>query len=265
MLNAEKLKKIKEFIELSKSSLTEEEFVKSFKLVIDVVKKAKEEMNLAMESLNSKYTAIVNSIKDNYGGDMISLKQQAMSYCETEIGKITKQVDKKLAEVQDGRAGVDASVEEAALKASKLAQDALKPFIPTIEAIEGDLPKLGDKIAGALELLPDGDKLKVEAIQDLRKELDELRQIKTQRLGGGGFSKIHLEQKFIDDETPVGDVNGINTDFTVNNTPNPTASLKVYVNGQRVRITEDYTFTAKTITFLTAPPTGSIILVDYRK
>ena len=47
MLNAEKLKKIKEFIELSKSSLTEEEFVKSFKLIIDVVKKAKEEMNLA--------------------------------------------------------------------------------------------------------------------------------------------------------------------------------------------------------------------------
>jgi len=40
--------------------------------------------------------------------------------------------------------------------------------------------------------------------------------------------------------------------------------LKVYVNGQRMRETEDYTISATTITFLTPPPTGSIILCDYR-
>ena len=70
---------------------------------------------------------------------------------------------------------------------------------------------------------------------------------------------------FVDDETPTGLVNGVNTDFELANTPIPTTSLKVYVNGSRMRITEDYTLSGTTITFITAPPTGSIILTDYRK
>ncbi len=71
---------------------------------------------------------------------------------------------------------------------------------------------------------------------------------------------IHI----IDDETPNGTVNGVNTDFTISLTPSPTTSLKVYVNGQRMKLTEDYTLSSKTITFVTAPPTGSILTVDYR-
>lgn len=79
--------------------------------------------------------------------------------------------------------------------------------------------------------------------------------------GGGGF----VERNFIDDETPTGTVNGTNKVFTLANTPNPSTSLKVFVNGARMRITEDYTLSGATITFITAPPTTSIILCDYRK
>lgn len=68
---------------------------------------------------------------------------------------------------------------------------------------------------------------------------------------------------FADDETPSGTINGSNKIFTVANIP-IAGSLKVFVNGSRMRITEDYTFSGTTITFITAPPTGSIILVDYR-
>jgi hypothetical protein len=74
-----------------------------------------------------------------------------------------------------------------------------------------------------------------------------------------------MESKFIDDETPVGMVNGVNKAFTLSNMPNPPSSVKVFVNGSRMRITEDYTLSGVTVTFVTAPPTGSIILVDYRK
>jgi uncharacterized surface anchored protein len=94
--------------------------------------------------------------------------------------------------------------------------------------------------------------------------LEELSRNKGIRFGGG-FSQIHMEQHFIDDETPTGTINGINTVFTIASTPNPSGSLKVYVNGQRMRITEDYTVSGRTITFLIAPPTTSIILCDYRK
>ena len=101
-------------------------------------------------------------------------------------------------------------------------------------------------------------------LEKLREDLfNEIRRNK--RLGGGGLSKIHLESKFIDDETPSGTVNGTNKAFTLANTPNPSTSVKVFVNGMRMRITEDYTLSGKTITFITAPPANSIILCDYRK
>jgi hypothetical protein len=82
---------------------------------------------------------------------------------------------------------------------------------------------------------------------------------------GGGFSKIAMDGHIVDNETPTGTVNGVNTDFVLANTPNPANSLKIYVNGQRMQLTGDYTISVKTITFLTAPPTTSIILCDYKK
>ena len=68
---------------------------------------------------------------------------------------------------------------------------------------------------------------------------------------------------FADSETPTGDVDGANTDFVLAHTPE-TGSLKVYLNGMRMSLTEDYTLATATITFLTAPDSGSIITCDYR-
>lgn len=80
---------------------------------------------------------------------------------------------------------------------------------------------------------------------------------------GGKTLHRGFAPRFIDDETPSGTVNGSNTDFTIASEP-LSGSLKVYVNGQRMRVTEDYTLSSNTITFNTPPPSGSIILVDYR-
>lgn len=70
---------------------------------------------------------------------------------------------------------------------------------------------------------------------------------------------------FVTNEAPTGTINGSNTVFTLANTPDPASSVAVYVNGARMKGGgEDYTLSGSTITFVTAPPTGSIILVDYR-
>lgn len=108
--------------------------------------------------------------------------------------------------------------------------------------------------------------LKIEDIEDLEKTLSEMKKGIERRpiFGGGGFNYGALNSHLIDDETPSGTVNGVNTTFTLVNKPNPVSSLKVFVNGQRMRVTEDYTFSGVTITFNTPPPTGSILLVDYR-
>lgn len=104
--------------------------------------------------------------------------------------------------------------------------------------------------------------LTIENIKDLSETLDELR--KRPSRVGGGFSKIAMDGHIIDDETPSGLINGVNTDFTLTSIPNPSTSLKVYLNGQRMRLTEDFTLSKNTITFLTAPLTNSILLCDYR-
>lgn len=80
------------------------------------------------------------------------------------------------------------------------------------------------------------------------------------------FSVIISESiDYIDSETPSGTINGSNTVFTLANTPSPVASLHLYLNGLRQRAGgQDYTLSGLTITFVTAPSTGDILLADYR-
>lgn len=63
-------------------------------------------------------------------------------------------------------------------------------------------------------------------------------------------------------EVPSGTVNGSNTSFTIASTP-VTGTLRVYVNGVRQKVTDDYTLSGTTITFVYAPLTDSKLLVDY--
>ena len=71
--------------------------------------------------------------------------------------------------------------------------------------------------------------------------------------------------QFADSETPSGTVNGSNATFTLANTPSPASSLQVVVNlASMIAGGVDYTLSTATITFVTAPPTGSVIRVWYR-
>ena len=64
-------------------------------------------------------------------------------------------------------------------------------------------------------------------------------------------------------ETPAGSIDGSNKDFVIDNTP-ATNSLQVFLNGAyQTPGGEDYTLSNLTITFVNAPPTGSILRVFY--
>lgn len=63
-------------------------------------------------------------------------------------------------------------------------------------------------------------------------------------------------------ETPGGTINSSNVDFTLANTP-LTNSLRVYLNGQRMTLTADYTTSGTALTMVIAPITGDILRVDY--
>jgi len=132
-----------------------------------------------------------------------------------------------------------------------------------IKDIKKDLPKLGDEIKNGLELLQGDERLDAKAIKGLKKEFKEWSK-KVEDKIRIGFVGGTPRPFFIDNETPLGTVNGTNKAFTINNIPSPAISLVIYVNGQRMKITEDYTFAIQTITFVTAPPTNSILTCDYR-
>jgi len=75
-----------------------------------------------------------------------------------------------------------------------------------------------------------------------------------------------LNTNFVDRETPSGTINGSNVTFTLANTP-VSGSEHVYLNGllQTVGAGNDYTISSGTITMLTAPLTGEVLRVSYRK
>ena len=162
-----------------------------------------------------------------------------------------------------GRDGISPDPMDIASRASKLTQEALTPLIPTLMQIEDDIPKLGEKIRDSLEILSGDERLEIKAIKDLQEKLDALDKKKVV-VGGGGFNYGALDLHIIDDETPTGTPNGVLTTFTINHAPSPVSSLKVYLDGMRMKLTTDYTFSSTTITFLTAPLTDSIITVEYR-
>ena len=70
----------------------------------------------------------------------------------------------------------------------------------------------------------------------------------------------------VNNEVPSGTDNGSNVTFTLANTP-VAGSEHLYLNGARqlVGAGNDYTISGDTITFATAPPTGSNLVVDYQK
>ena len=69
---------------------------------------------------------------------------------------------------------------------------------------------------------------------------------------------------FVDNEVPSGTINSSNVTFTTANAPNPADSLKVFINGMRMKGGgADYSLSGSTITTTVAPPTGSLILIDY--
>lgn len=79
------------------------------------------------------------------------------------------------------------------------------------------------------------------------------------------FTGTTFPGTFVENMVPVGTVNGINVTFTLSDTP-IAGSVKLYINGIRLKAAGvGYSISGNTITMVTAPETGDILLADYRK
>jgi hypothetical protein len=77
--------------------------------------------------------------------------------------------------------------------------------------------------------------------------------------GGGGPG-------FVDSEAPAGTMDGVNTTFTLTNTPSPSASLALHLNGILLKQGSDYTVSGNAISFVgsATPQPGDSLVAAYR-
>ena len=68
---------------------------------------------------------------------------------------------------------------------------------------------------------------------------------------------------FVKNEIPTGAINNTNTTFTLAGTPAPSTTLELTLNGQELKLTDDFTLTGDTIEMVEAPYSGDILKADY--
>lgn len=68
-------------------------------------------------------------------------------------------------------------------------------------------------------------------------------------------TSLDVGTQFVDNETPIGTIDGINANFTLSNIPNPASSLMLWLNGTYLMQGVDYTLVNNLITF-TSPPSA---------
>ncbi len=78
-------------------------------------------------------------------------------------------------------------------------------------------------------------------------------------LSGGVLNVPQYSATQFNQAAPTGSINGSNTSFTLSPTPAASSNVNCFLNGvqQQQGAGNDYTISGATITYLTAPPTGS--------
>src|SRR3990167_1168479 len=249
---------------MDETSMTQEEFFRHFKMVLDIFIAMKNTNQKQITEMNTSLNAAMSEMRQMTGEKMTEMKQRVMVYCEKEMSKMFKEQENglnfirdKVKEIKDGK---DADEE-------KIVQNVLNQIkLPEQKETILDSP---EEIRDKLETLEGDSRLEIKAIKNLRDELDALKKQSSQtRIIGGGTSQISvamaLTNLIIDAETHGGTIDGVLKDFTIARTPSPLTSLKIYRGGARQKITEDYSFSGVTISFTNAPQVGEVILVEYR-
>jgi len=213
------------------NSVKREDFERFGKILLDTIKKLESRM---AENMAQNRDVSASSVKQMQK-DIATLKSTTegliASFSETNDSKLNKAVEQLRTEVNRVREAIPT----------------LPDYTDIFNEIQAKIPvlppeKLGEDYRNALEALPDGDKLAIEAIEDLRKELDELRKMKTG--GGNGLAFREFVTKF--DLSPYLD--GVTKTFNI---PGTYAILSVASSSfpSVLRPTIDYTHTQSTITF----------------
>jgi len=244
-------------MKITNEGLTREEFLQSFRKVIDHIlntevkligkidDKTKEEIE-KLRKLSIEFDTVIERAKKDSDNTFSSFKKRAFEainklFSNNEVNKklsdklkeandIIVSLEERLGQIKDGRDGVDG--------------------VDGVDGKEAE-PVNEDKILKRLvKRLPKIDKSE---LKDLR---DEVRVLRRMRRGGGtsAMGIANAAKYFVKTEAPSGAINGSNTAYTVDHTI--FAILAFSLNGEVIAQIPNYTIAGKTITFSTALPSA---------
>jgi hypothetical protein len=86
----------------------------------------------------------------------------------------------------------------------------------------------------------------------------------SQSTAGAGITITISGPSFADQEAPTGTLNGTNTTFNLAHAPTPVAGLQLFVNGQALLSSYDYTISSVSLTMATALASDDLFRAWYR-
>jgi len=258
-LSEKNLEKLRGLLEVANDGLSKEEFLEAFKKLTDHIFKVEtkliekieaktqnERQNL--EALRNQFNEVINQAKRDSDITLSGFRTRTVEainklFARNEVNKKLnerlrkaddkfKEIDQKLLEVKDGRTGRDG--------------------VDGKDGKDADEEKIIESVLSKLEDVEFG----IDDIKGLKKELEDLRNIRT-RVRGGGTSAIGIANAakyFVKTEAPSGDIDGVNTEYAV--TQPIFAVLSFSLNGEFIAQIPNYTVSGKTITFSTALPSA---------
>lgn len=268
-----KLKKLEALFNLVHESITKEEFVKSFKIVVDMVNELRASNRREFDLMHQAVNNFSEQVRQDAVTEVDDLKKQVELIVGGQLETIRKKIEEVkdgktptkeeltslilplIPEVSDGEPGKDGSPdtgEEIIKKINKadslISKDAVQGFKELEKAVE---EKTGNTVRvgwGAHPLTVQSAGVAIDkntrfinfvgaGITSVARTANG---VVTVTIGGGGGSSV---------ETPTGTVNGSNTTFTVSNEPK-----YIVVDGVTKFVTVHYTYSGGTLEITDGAP-----------
>ena len=274
--------KLKDKLQAIEDAVTRQDLAKAIEAMLVFEKNLGKRTEAELTAIKKAVDSAIERIQTIAQKESETSKQEIMDYCDNMMNEMRlthesmmAECDQKMSEVKDGEDGMDGLDADEEEIIAKILPQLPKPKEPELtlkdkEKLEDEIEELRKKIANTrtapfigpsrgVFLYVNGQKKGI--INSLNIEGDGVSTsivngLLTLTIAGGTGTMV-------DDETPTGTINGSNDTFILAHTPT-VGSVKIYLNGARLRVGEDYTISGSTITFIIPPLTGSILLADYR-
>lgn len=159
--------KLQEAIDVARESLSQKQILAAFKQSVDLMKQMEKNMTQRMEESSQEHRAVLEETLEGHMEESRASVADLHDKTRKDVDGLFKQVGDGLLEMR-AAAGSLPELEEIAAEASKV----------LTEALDKELPKFGEAIRNALELLNEEDRLDIKAVKGLQEELDKIKELK---------------------------------------------------------------------------------------